>query len=85
MKEVTAEWKSKQVIKQWNVKIATDVAEGENFKTELKSNRNCNIVNATFSFEYYKKLEKEFEELATENRIFQYKDEFEARRTLQER
>ena len=85
LKEVTAEWKSKQVIEQWNVKIATDVAEGENFKTELKSNRNCNIVNATFSFEYYKKLEKEFEELATENRIFQYKDEFEARRTLQER
>ena len=85
LKEVTAEWKSKQVIEQWNVKIATDVAEGENFKTELKSNRNCNIVNATFSFEYYKKLEKEFEELTTENRIFQYKDEFEARRTLQER
>ena len=85
LKEVTAEWKSKQVIEQWNVKIATDVAEGENFKTELKSNRNCNIVNATFNFEYYKKLEKEFEELATENRIFQYKDEFEARRTLQER
>ena len=84
MKEVTAEWKSKQVIEQWKVKIYKDAAGGENFKTELKSTINCNIVNATFSFEYYKKLEKEFEALVTEDTIFQYK-EFQARKTLPQR
>ena len=85
LKEITAEWKRKQVIKQWNVKISKDPATGENFKTERKSSKNCNIINATFSFEYYKKLEKEFEELVTEDRIFQYKGKFEARKTLQQR
>ena len=85
LKEVTAEWKSKQVIEQWDVKISKDTAAGENFKTELKNTKNRNIVNATFSFEYYKKLENEFEELVTEATIFQYKDEFEARKTLQQR
>ena len=85
LKEVTAEWKSKQVIEQWDVKISKDTAAGENFKTELKNTKNRNIVNATFSFEYYKKLEKEFEELVTEATIFQYKDELEARKTLQQR
>ena len=85
LKEVTAEWKSKQVIEQWDVKISKDTAAGENFKTELKNTKNRNIVNAIFSFEYYKKLEKEFEELVTEATIFQYKDELEARKTLQQR
>ena len=83
LKEVTAEWKRKQVIEQWNVKISKDAAARENFKTELKSTKSRNIVNATFSVEYYEQLEKEFEELVTEDTIFQYKDE--ARKTLQQR
>ena len=85
MNKVTAEWKSKQVIEQWNVEISKDAAARENFKTELKSTKNCNLVNATFSFKYYEKLEKEFQELVTEDKIFQYKDKFEARKTLQQR
>ena len=85
LKEITAEWKRKQVIEQWNVEISEDAAAGENFKTELKSIKNHNIINAKFSFEYYKNLRKEFEELVTEKRVFQYKDELEARKTLQQR
>ena len=85
LNKVTAEWKSKQVIEQWNVEISKDAAAREKFKTELKSTKNCNLVNATFSFKYYEKLEKEFQELVTEDKIFQYKDEFEARKTLQQR
>ena len=85
LNKVTAEWKSKQVIEQWNVEISKDAAATEDFKTELKSTKNCTLVNATFSFKYYEKLEKKFQELVTEDKIFQYKDEFEARKTLQQR
>ena len=85
MKEITAEWKRKQVVEKRDVKISKDAAAGENFKIELKSTKSCNIVNATFSVEYYEKLEKEFQELVTEDTIFQYKDEFEAKKTLQQR
>ena len=81
LKQVTAEWKSKQVIEQWNVKVSKDTAAGEDFKTELKNN----IINAKFSLEHYKKLENKFEELVTEEKLFQYKDEPEARKTLQQR
>ena len=85
LNKVTAEWKSKQMIEQWNVEISKDAAARENFKTELKSIKNCSLVNATFSFKYFEKLEKEFEKLVTEDTIFQYKDEFEAKKTLQQR
>ena len=85
LKKITAEWKSKQVIEQWNVEISEDAAEKENFKAELKSTKNRNTIHAKFNFEYYKKLEKQFDQLVTEDKIFQYKDDFEARKTLQQR
>ena len=85
LKRITAEWKSKQVIEQWNVEISEDAAEEEKFKAELKSTKNRNTINAKFNFEYYKKLEKQFDQLVTEDKIFQYKDDFEARKTLQKR
>ena len=84
LNKVTAEWKSEQAIEQWNVEISKDAVARVNFKTELKSTKNCNLINATFSTKYYEKLEKEFEEL-TKDTIFQYKDIFEARKTLQQR
>ena len=85
LKKITAEWKNKQVIQQWSVNIFKDAAARDHFKTELKRTKNRNIINATCSFEYYKMLEKEFEDLVTEDRIFQYKAELEARKTLQQR
>ena len=82
---ITAVWKSKQLIEQWRVKISQDAAEGKNFIAELKSIKNRNIINTKFNFEYYKKLEKQFEELVPEDRIFQYKDKLEVRKALQKR
>ena len=60
-------------------------SKGKNLKTELNSTKNRNIINAKFSFQYYEKLEKEIGELVTEERLFQYTDEFETRQTLQQR
>ena len=60
-------------------------SKGKNLKTELNSTKNRNIINAKFSFQYYEKLEKEIGELVTEERLFQYTDDFEARQTLQQR
>ena len=85
LKKITAEWKSQQVIEHWSVKISENAAEGENFITKLKNIKTRNVINTKFSFEYYKKLEKQFEELVTKDGILQYKDEFEVRKTLQER
>ena len=85
LKRIIAEWKSKHVTEQRNIEIRKDAVEIENFKTELKSTKNGNIINANFSFEYYQKLEKEYEELVTEEEIFQFKRKLEARKTLQQR
>ena len=85
LKGIRAEWKCKQVIEQRNIEITKDAAERQNSKTELKSTKNANIINVKFSFEYYKKLERECEESVTENKTFQFKEEFEARKTLQQR
>lgn len=60
MKEVTTEWKGKPVKQQWKIKISGDAAEEENFKSKLKSSNDCNVINAKFSCEYFKKLGKEF-------------------------
>ena len=59
LKGIISEWKNKQVTEQRNIEITKDAAEIENFKTELKSTKNGNIINANLSFEYYQKLEKE--------------------------
>ena len=85
LKGIIAEWKSKQVTEQRNIVITKDAAEIENFKTELKSTKNGNIIYANFSFEYYQKLEKGYEELVTEEEIFQFKRKPEVRKTLQQR
>ena len=85
LKGIIAEWKSKQVTEQRNIVITKDAAEIENFKTELKSTKNGNIINANLSFEYYQKLEKEYEELVTEEKKIQFKRKLEARKTLQQR
>ena len=85
LKGIISEWKNKQVTEQRNIEITKDAAEIENFKTELKSTKNGNIINANFSFEYYQKLEKGYEELVTEEEIFQFKRKPEVRKTLQQR
>ena len=85
LKRIIAEWKSKHVTEQRNIEITKDAGEMENFKTELRSTTNGNIINANLSFEYYQKLAKEYEELVTEEKKFQFKKKLEARKTLQQR
>ena len=73
------------MIERWNIEISGDAAERENFKAGLKSTKNRTIINAKFTFEYYKKLQNEFEELIAKDKSFPYKDELEVRKTLQQR
>ena len=84
LKNVTAEWKTKQVKKQWKIKICEDAAE-EYFELELTRSRNRQIINAKFQCEYYKKLEKESQQLVTEDEIFQSKKEHIAMMVLKQR
>ena len=85
LKNVTAKWKTQQVIQQWKIEICEDAAEGEDFELELTRSRNCQIINGKFKCEYYKKLKKEFEECVTEDKMFQSKTEHIARMVLQQR
>ena len=85
LKNLTAKWKTQQVIQQWKIKICEDAAEVEDFDFELKTSGTCQIMNVKFKCEYSKKLKKEFEELVTEDKISQSKKEHRARMVLQER
>ena len=86
LKNLTAKWKTQQLIQQWGIKICEDTAEGEDFGFEWKRKRNRQIINAKFKCEYYKKLNKEFEELKiTEDKISQSKKKHTARMVLQQR
>ena len=85
LKNLTAKWKTQQVIQQWKIKICEDAAEVEDFGFELKTSGTCQIMNVKFKCEYSKKLKKEFEELVTEDKISQSKKEHRARIVLQQR
>ena len=67
------------------MEICEDVSEGEDFKLKLTRRRNRQIINAKFQCEYYKTLEKEFEQLVTEDKIFQSKRKYTAMMVLQQR
>ena len=84
LRNVTAEWKIKQVIQKWKIKTC-EVAVGEDFELELTSSRNHQIINAKFKRKYYEELKNKFEELETEDKDFQSKKECTAMMVLQER
>ena len=81
---VTAEWKTKQVIQQWEVKFTVDLSQEENSEFELTTNKNPHIIKAKFSREYHKQLEKTFAELVTEDENSELKRK-EARKITQQR
>ena len=85
MTKVTKEWKTKQAIQQWEIKISEDAFQGEDFVLEFTSGSNTKIITAKFRSEYYKKLEKEFAELVSKDINFESKMEFEARKIINER
>lgn len=60
-------------MQQWRIEICEDVSEGEDFKLKLTRRRNRQIINAKFQCEYYKTLEKEFEQLVLKIKSFNLK------------
>ena len=85
MTKVTTEWKTKQAIQQWEIKISEDVSQGEDLELEFTRSTNTEIINAKFRSEYYKKLEKEFSELVTKDQTYESKKELEARKIINKR
>ena len=85
MTKVTTEWKTKQAIQQWEIKISEDVSQGEDLELEFTRSTNTEIINAKFRSEYYKKLEKEFSELVTKDKTYESKKELEARKIIKKR
>ena len=68
--DVTREWKTKELIEKWGIKIFKDASQREDFKLDCMNNNNPNIINATFKREYYENLEKKFTEIDTESKHF---------------
>ena len=81
---VTEEWKTKEVIQQWEVEFTVDPLQEEDFEFELMANKNPHIIKAKFSREYYKQLEEKFAELGTEDKDFELIKK-EARKITQKR
>ena len=82
--DVTAEWKIKQVVQQWEVEFTVDPFQEEDSEFDLTTNKNPHIIKAKFSREYYKQLEEKFTELVTEDESFESKKK-EARKITQQR
>ena len=85
MTKVTTEWKTKQAIQQWEIKISGDISQEEDFEIEFTRGTNTKIINAKFRSEYYKKLEKEYVRLVTKDKKIDSKKELEARKVINER
>ena len=85
MTKVTKEWKNKQAIQRWEIKISEDTSQGKDFKLEFARDRNAKIINAKFRSGYYQELENEFAELVTKDINFESKTELEARNIINER
>ena len=82
LREVIEEWKTKEAIEQLEIKISEDDSQEEDFEHEFTYDTNTEIINAKFRSEYYKKLEKHFSELKTEDKS---KKELEAKKIIQQR
>ena len=83
--DVIMEWKMKQVIQQWEIKITKDASEIYDFEFEFTRNRNGNIINAKFGREHYKKLNEIFAKLITEDKNFDSERKLEAKKIIQQR
>ena len=85
MTKVTTEWKNKQAIQQWKIKISADALQEEDFEHKFARGTKTKIINAKFRSEYYKKLKNEFAELVTKDINFDSKTELEAENIISER
>ena len=87
MTKVITEWRNKQAIQQWKIKISEDASQEKDldFGLEFARGINTEIINAKFRSGYYKKLGNEFVELVTKDISFESKTELEARDIINER
>ena len=86
VKKITSEWKSKQAIQQWKIKIYKETLQHEDFELEIRHGINNMVMNAKFETEYYKKLEKKYAVLLTKDEICEFENKFdEARKIINER
>ena len=82
--DVTSEWKTKQVIQQWEIECTVDHLQEEDSEFKLTTNKNPHIIQAKFNREYCKLLEERFAEFVTEDKNFESKKK-EARKITQQR
>ena len=82
--DVTAEWKTKQVIQQWEIECTVDHLQEEDSEFKLTTNKDPHIIQAKFNREYCKLLEERFAEFVAEDKNFESKKK-EARKITQQR
>ena len=85
MTKVTTEWKNKQAIQQWKIKISEDALQEEDFEHKFVRGTKTKIINAKFRSGYYEKLKNEFAKLVTKDINFDSKTELEAENIISER
>ena len=84
LKQVTAEWKNKQTIRQWEVKISEDATQQHDVELDITRSTNTEIINANMKLNrnYYKKLERKFATFVIEDENLEIKKKDEAKRVI---
>ena len=83
--DVTANWKAKQAIKQWEIKILIDASLEENVELESTSNENSDIITTKFKLEYYKKLKEKYVASVNTDKNFESEKELAAKKIILQR
>ena len=83
--DVTLNWKTKQTIKHWEIKIFGDASQEENFEFESTSKGNTNFITAKFSLDYYKKLEEKYAALVNVDKNLEFEKELEVKKIILQR
>lgn len=82
---MTANWKTKQAIKQWEIEIFEDPSQEENFEFESTSNEDANIITGKFRLDYDKKLEETYAVLVNVDKNFECEKALEAKNIILQR
>ena len=83
MKNLTTEWKNKELVKQWETKICKKSIQTRDcdFHYDVKQN----IIIAEFRSEYYKRLEKAFQLSVSKDETAASIKEFLAEKTINQK